>query len=83
MGTIEDRIRQVIVRTLSLPVEPDQIRDDGRLYGPGGMLNSLNMVMILVGLEEEFGIEIPDEEFGVEWFGTVRAVANYVRSAIS
>jgi len=39
-------------------------------------------IEIIVGLEEEFGLEVPDEDLRVELFDSVKTMADYVRTAL-
>ena len=80
--SIEHRIKQVIIRTLSLEVDAEEIDDEDALFGGGLGLNSMATIEIIVGLEEEFGIEVPDEELRVELFDSVQTMADYVRTAL-
>lgn len=43
--------------------------------------DSLDAVEVILGVEEEFGIEIPDED--AENFSTVRDIVEYVESRLS
>ncbi len=79
--SIEHRVKQVIIRTLSLEVDAEEIDDDDALFGGGLGLNSMATIEIIVGLEEEFDIEVPDEELRVELFDSVQTMADYVRTA--
>ena len=81
--SIEHRVKQVIIRTLSLEVDAEEIDDEGELFGGGLGINSMATIEIIVGLEEEFGIEVPDEELRVELFDSVRTMADYVRTALT
>ena len=78
MDGIEKRIKYIIIRALSLEITPEEINDTADLQEEGG-LNSLGLVQILVGLENEFGIEIPDEDFRMDVFNSVDTIATYVR----
>ena len=80
--SIEHRIKQVIIRTLSLEVDADEIDDEDALFGGGLGLNSMATIEIIVGLEEEFGIEVPDEDLRVELFDSVQIMADYVRAEL-
>ena len=79
--SIEHRVKQVIIRTLSLEVDAEEIDDEDALFGGGLGLNSMATIEIIVGLEEEFGIEVPDEDLRVELFDSVQTMADYVRTA--
>ena len=80
--SIEHRIKQVIIRTLSLEVDAEEIDDEDVLFGGGLGLNSMATIEIIVGLEEEFDIEVPDEDLRVELFDSVQTMADYVRTAL-
>ena len=80
--SIEYRVKQVIIRTLSLEVEAEEIDDEDALFGGGLGLNSMATIEIIVGLEEEFDIEVPDEDLRVELFDSVRTMADYVRTVL-
>ena len=54
--------------------------DSFRRRDIGGLeLDSVVTLEIIVGLEEEFGIEVRDEDLRVELFDSVKALADYVR----
>ena len=59
MATVEERVRKVIEEQLS--VNQDQITKDASVIDDLGA-DSLDTVELVMALEEEFGIEIPDEE---------------------
>ncbi len=80
--SIEYRIKQVIIRMLSLEVDADEIDDEDQLFGGGLGINSMATIEIIVGLEEEFDIEVPDEDLRVELFDSVQTMADYVRTAL-
>lgn len=80
--SIEYRVKQVIIRTLSLEVDADEIDDEDELFGGGLGINSMATIEIIVGLEEEFGIEVPDEDLRVELFDSVQTMADYVRAVL-
>ena len=80
--SIENRVKQVIIRTLSLEVDTEEIDDEDALFGGGLGLNSMATIEIIVGLEEEFGIEVPDEDLRVELFDSVQTMADYVRTEL-
>ena len=59
MSTIEERVKKVVEDQLS--VNQDQITPEASfIYDLGA--DSLDTVELVMALEEEFGVEIPDEE---------------------
>ena len=81
-ATVEDRIKRLIVETLGLQVEAEEIGSEDQLFGGGVGLNSMATIEIIVAIEKAFEIEIPDEDLRVELFDNVKAMADYVRSVI-
>ncbi len=78
----ENRIKRTIVRTLNLDIDPDEIGDDELLFGGDLGLHSMAAMEIIVGLEEEFGIEVVDEDLRVELLDCVRSISEYLESAL-
>ncbi len=59
MSTIEERVKKVVEDQLS--VNQDQITPEASFIDDLGA-DSLDTVELVMALEEEFGVEIPDEE---------------------
>jgi acyl carrier protein len=57
--TVEERVKKVIEEQLS--INQDQITDEASFIDDLGA-DSLDTVELVMALEEEFGVEIPDEE---------------------
>ena len=71
-----DKIRDIIVEQLS--VDKSLVTADTNLI-KDLEADSLDAVEIIMGIEEEFGIEIPDDE--AEKFQTVGDLVKYVENA--
>jgi acyl carrier protein len=59
MASVADRVRAIIVEQLG--VNEDQVNDEASFQEDLGA-DSLDQVELVLALEEEFGIEIPDED---------------------
>lgn len=77
--SIEDRLKALIARRLFLKIAPGAI-DAGKSLIDAYGVDSVSLLELVVGVEEEFGITIPDEEFNLKHFETVAALAAFVRS---
>lgn len=55
-----EKIREIICN--SVDIEPEEITENSKLLSDLG-LSSLDLVMISVELEKEFGISVPDKIF--------------------
>ncbi len=79
LNEIKEKLKQLLVEQLSLEdVAPDDIADDGELFGDGLGLDSLDAVEIVVLLQRNFGLEIKDMEESREVFRSVNSLAEYV-----
>jgi acyl carrier protein len=72
MNTFE-RVKKVLVDQLD--VSPDEITPAASIVDDLGA-DSLDVVEIVMGLEEEFDVEIPDED--AEKITTVQQIIDYV-----
>ena len=59
MDVSQDKIKQIIADQLG--VKKEEVTDNAKFVGDLGA-DSLDTVELVMALEEEFGIEIPDEE---------------------
>jgi len=72
-------LKELIISSLKLEdITPDDIDNEAPLFGEGLGLDSIDALELVVALEKNFGIRIPDEDVGREAFGSVNALADYV-----
>lgn len=74
MSTL-DKVKEVIIDKLG--VEEDKIVPEASFIDDLGA-DSLDTVELIMQLEEEFGIEIPDED--AEKMTTVKSVVDYIEA---
>ena len=77
--SLKEQIKELIIRRLKLDVSPQDIDDSSPLFGDGLGLDSIDALELVVGLEQEFGISVPDEDVGKEAFASVNALCTYVQ----
>ena len=73
MADIEAKVKDIIINELG--VEPEKVTPDASFVEDLGA-DSLDTVELVMAFEEEFGIEIPDED--AEKLQTVGDAINYI-----
>ena len=73
MAISQDKIRQIIAEQLG--VKKEEVTDSAKFVDDLGA-DSLDTVELVMALEEEFGIEIPDED--AEKLATVGDALRYI-----
>jgi acyl carrier protein len=74
-----EKIKGLIIQRLRLAeMTPEMIETDAPLFGEGLGLDSIDALELVLGLEKEFGVVIPDAEVGKKVFQSVRTMAQYV-----
>jgi acyl carrier protein len=80
MDELKAQIKQMIVERLFLDVSPSEISDSAPLMETYG-IDSVALFELVVGLEEEFDIELDDTDFSVDAFHDVNAIARLVEQS--
>ena len=75
----QDRLRDFIVREVAPQETQDRLTDDLPLIETG-VVDSLGIFRIVSFVEQEFGVDINDEELAPEHFGTIASIARLVES---
>ena len=67
----------MLVENLMLQNTADEIKDDQPLFGPGGLgLDSVDALQVVVALDKNYGLKIPDPE-------TARKVIHSVNTIVA
>lgn len=77
VASIEEKVREIIANQLG--VEPAEVLPEASFVDDLGA-DSLDLVELIMAMEEEFGVEVPDEE--AEKMRTVQDTINYLRDHI-
>lgn len=73
------RVKRLIVKALDLQVKPEEIPDDEAIFGGGLGLDSIATLEIVFAMEDEFGLEVEDDELQADLFDSVEALSKYVK----
>jgi acyl carrier protein len=78
--SLNSEIKQAIVRSLRLPMEPSAIGDDTPLFGPDGLgLDSVDVLELVLEIERSFGVAIEDQDTGMQALRSVDSIAAFIR----
>jgi len=77
MSNIEEKVKEIIAEQLG--VKKEEIKPESSFVDDLGA-DSLDTVEIVMALEEEFGIEIPDED--AEKISTVGEAIQYIENKV-
>jgi acyl carrier protein len=75
MAAVQPKVKEVIVEQLG--VDPERVKPEASFIDDLGA-DSLDIVELVMAMEEEFGIEIPDED--AEKLKTVGDVSSYLQA---
>jgi acyl carrier protein len=75
---LRERIRAVLQAHARLPLAIDTLTDDADLYAAG--MSSHASVNVMLGLEDAFDVEFPDEMLTREVFASIASMADAIDS---
>lgn len=77
---MKQKIRDILAKHGGLPVPVDTLADDADLYAAG--LSSFASVQVMLGIEEAFDVEFPDNLLNRKSFQSVDAITKAVSSLV-
>jgi acyl carrier protein len=78
---LKEEIKRAIVRSLRLPMAPEDIEDGVSLFGEGLGLDSIDVLELVLEIERTFGVSITDEQTGAKVLRSVNSIAEYITAA--
>jgi len=82
-SALKERIKNMMVENLMLQVPAAEIADDQPLFGPGSLgLDSVDALQLVVALDKNFGLKIPDPGAAKEILQTVNTIVAAVQSKL-
>ena len=75
ISATRDRVRHVIADLFLADGEGETLRDDTDLMG---VLDSLQVLRLVIELESQFAVKVRDGELTVDNFGTVADIAAFI-----
>jgi acyl carrier protein len=82
-AALKERVKALIIQCARLKVPASQIRDDTLLFDAqkGLGLDSIDVLEIVVNLEREHGVVVPDRETGQKVLQSVNSIVDFIRSS--
>jgi len=78
-GDLIDKVKQMIIDSLRIDgMSPNEIETDAPLFGEGLGLDSIDALQLVVAMEKEFGVVVPDAATGTKVFVSVRSMSDYI-----
>ena len=79
-NALKTEIKLMMVENLMLQVTAAEIGDDQPLFGPGSLgLDSVDALQLVVALDKNYGLKIPDPATAKEILKNVEAMTDAIR----
>ena len=75
--------RELLREIMQLDSQADQLTPETALMGDFAEFNSLTIVGLMTGIEEQTGCEIEDDEITEEIFYTVGSLSKFIESKLA
>ena len=77
---LHTEIKQALVRSLRLPMQPEDIGDSMPLFGEGLGLDSIDVLELVLEIERTFGVTIADQDTGMRVLRSVDTIAAFIEA---
>lgn len=78
---LKAQIRRLIVDRLKLDIDVDTIDESAPLFSEEGLgLDSIDALELVLGIEQELGVRIDDEDVGAQALASIDALAEFVEA---
>ena len=72
-------VKKLIIDSLRIEgMTPEEIETDAPLFGEGLGLDSIDALQLVVAMERDYGVVVPDATIGAVVFQSVRSMAGYI-----
>jgi acyl carrier protein len=75
--TTTTKVRELVIRHTQWTGSPDELTDDVSLI-ERQVIDSLDLLTLISAIEEEFDVEVPDEDLVPDHFSSIGKIAAYV-----
>jgi len=78
-----EEVKALVADVLQIGSRLDKLGRDGLLLGSIPEFDSMSVVTLLTTLEENYGVEIADDEVGADNFETLGALQDFINAQLS
>lgn len=71
-----DSLKTVIIESLELDLEPDEIDEDTALFGVGLALDSIDALQLVLAVEGAYSVTIPPDDLNV--YRSINTLADFL-----
>jgi len=72
-------VKKLIIDSLRIEgMTPEEIETDAPLFGEGLGLDSIDALQLVVAMEKDYGVVVPDAQVGAVVFQSVRSMSQYI-----
>jgi acyl carrier protein len=83
-NALKQKIKAMMVENLMLQITAEEILDDQPLFGPGSLgLDSVDALQLVVALDKNFGLKVPDPAAAKEILQSVNTIAEAVQKKMT
>jgi acyl carrier protein len=75
---VRTEVKELLVTGLRLQLPLAEIQDDAPIFGEGLGLDSIDALELVVLVEEQFRVSIPDEDVGRKALASVNALVDFI-----
>jgi len=73
---LKAQVKRMLVENLMLQIGAEEIADEQPLFGPGSLgLDSVDALQLVVALDKNYGLKIPDSEIARKTLQSVNTIA--------
>ena len=80
-SALHTEVKEALVRSLRLPMQPEEIGDSMSLFGEGLGLDSIDALEIVLELERVFDVTIADQETGAKVLLSVDTIVAFIEAS--